>query len=853
MNGFTTIAIEGGRVDGDTRRVEGRRGDTLSPTEARLLAFLADRPGATVARGVLLREVWGLPDGSTSRTLFATIERLRRKLERDPKHPRHVVTIGRDGYAFRPADAPETPVPAAPPPPAADAEAFVGRGRERAWLDRALAAPHAVATLHGPGGVGKSRLAAEWLGDRPRWWVPLETASDAAEVRERVARALDVVVDPDPARAAARLGRVARDGLLVLDGADALAAEVGRLVAGFGPSGPRVLVTSRVPLGVPGEQVLALAPLDLGGSPSEAARLFLRAAARRRPGHRPTPDELAAIEALVAALDGLPLAIEVAASWAAVASVDELRARARALDRLPPDDDRPGRTVREAVARSWDQLDEGAREALRACVTFEGPFDAAAADAVLGDGARDALRRLADRSLVQVDDGAAPRFRVLLPIRAFVRDQGPDPAAAARHAAWFAARARASLARLEAGGSRADYAEVLAAQADVERAAEAADDDGAAACALALAAVFKDLGPVPRWLEVVERGLRRTGASAALRVRLHVSRAAALRYVGRAAEARPELVAAAALARAEAPDRRAAVAVAQGTLESQCGDAAAAEAHLREALDLARGAGDAHGEAVAHAELATVAWRRHDLVDAGRGYREALRGFRRLGATHPEAVYLGNLGVVELTAGRFALAEDALREALALHRRTGSVRFESATLSNLGLVAERRGRWAEARGWFEAALALAQRTGDARDEVITWLNLADLAVSEGRITEARRRLEAADPVLDGLGLTLQAVDAAMTWAAVHRVEGDREAATAAADRALALGARHGLPIAALRVRALRALLAADAGDGAGARAEAEALGRALDAAGLAREEVPELTRLRRELSPHAAG
>ncbi|MEZ4239161.1 MAG: winged helix-turn-helix domain-containing protein [Myxococcota bacterium] len=686
MNEFTTVSVERGRVDLRARTLGDQR---LSPTEARLLGFLAARPGEVVSKEALLEQVWQMPPDASPRTVFATIERLRRKVERDPRHPRHVVTVGRDGYSF-------VPLPAAPEAAPSD---LVGRDAEREQLRTWLAAPGARVTLRGPGGVGKSRLAREV--DGPVWFVPLEGADD---VLQAVARALQVVADPDPDRATARIARVARGGVLVLDGAERLVDAVAALVQRL--DGPRVLVTSRVALGVPGERVLTLAPL----ADDDAVALFLQRARLRRPGWSPDAEQAAQIRALVAALDGLPLAVEVAASWVAVLDPDAILARLTHVLARPSGP----RTVDDALWWSWDALDRDDQDGLLAAATFRSPFPAAAAEEVLGPDGLARLDALEARSLVRAD--GARRFELLHLVRAFAEARAAEAparvaAARARHAAYFAEIARALLEELERGGPRATHHAVAAVQADLEALLDAGTPEQAALAALALGVLHKDLGPVDRWLAVVERASARPGVPPALAVRLGLSRATALRYVGRASEAGPALEALRAAVEADAPDRRWALALGLGTLALQSGDLEAARAQL----EAARAGEDAFVAAAAEAELGTIAWRGHRLGEAAGRYRAALAAFRRLGARHAEAVYLGNLGVVDLSRGRTALAREAFTEALALQRALGSVRFEVQLLTNLGILALREGDAAQARARYAEAL-LAERSGDRRDE-----------------------------------------------------------------------------------------------------------------------------------------
>lgn len=850
VNGFTTVEFEAGTVDLELRTIEGRPDVRLTPMEARLLGYLAERPEQVVGKDQLLEHVWGLPPGSESRTVFATIERLRRKVERDPKCPRHLLTIGRSGYSFRPLE-PTEPEPE-PPPRAPAGRSFVGRERELKLLGAWLAEP-GVVTVHGPGGVGKTRLvdeAVRGLGSRPVWRCALESATSPAEVVERVARAVDVVVDPDLARAAGRIGRVSRDGVLFLDGVEGCADAVASLVAGFGAVRPRVVLTSRAPVGIPGERLLAVGPLSLDGARSEAVELFLAAAGRRRPGWSPDAGQLRAVVALVTALDGLPLAIEVAASWLALLEPSEILTRLHQVVRSTLGVERAG-TVEQAIAWSWDALSPADRAALGACSVFEERFTADAAEGVIGgDDAMNALGRLVERSLVHaVDAGGRRTFQLLNLVRGFVGTRvAPESLAGARirHAGWVAAAAERTA--FERSATRETYAAVGALQRDLEQVVRSGTGDQAAVCALALAAPYKDLGPVSSWLRVVSEALARDGVAAALRVRLLLSQATALRYCGRSAEVLPVIEVARRLSEAEAPELAGWVELSCGTYHFHCGDVGRGREHFDALLSLSRASGDSFGEGVALAELATVAWRAHRLDEAASNLRDALRLLRQVGARHAEAVYQGNLAVVELTRGRFELARESLLAVLALHRQLGSVRFECATLTNLGVVELRRGDPKTSRPYFEQAVALAQRTGDQRDEVTAVLNLCSVALAEGHPAEARRWLDHADPAVRGLGLELQTADAELAWAAVHRLEREPAAALAALARAEEIGRRAEIPTVWLRVAAERGLVALSTGDRAAAAGYLAEVERRLPENPSAEHEILQLPELRGALT-----
>ncbi|MCA9494192.1 MAG: winged helix-turn-helix domain-containing protein, partial [Myxococcales bacterium] len=312
--------VELGTVDLDTRCVVGTD-VKLSPTEARLLARLVSARGEPVDRDRLLVDVWGHRPGSESRTLFATIERLRKKIERDPRRPRHLLTVGGAGYAFRPLE--DEPVVAVAVPPAAAPpadDAFVGRARELQaigdWLRLANPGP---LTLRGPGGVGKTRLAREALARAPEGtttcFVDLSWCATFADVVEALGRAMDLPLGrQEPQRHLIRVARVlCRQGpcLVVLDNAESAPAVVADVLRHWPTEGPHHLVTSRVALGLSDERVLVVDPLPLpdGDGRSDATDLFDARSASRGG----SDGDRAAVAELVRFLEGTPLAIELAA------------------------------------------------------------------------------------------------------------------------------------------------------------------------------------------------------------------------------------------------------------------------------------------------------------------------------------------------------------------------------------------------------------------------------------------------------------------------------------------------------------------------------------------------------------
>lgn len=332
---------------------------------------------------------------------------------------------------------------------------FVGRSAETAALLGLLDAGRCV-TVVGPGGVGKTRLVAEAVRARPGpvHWVDLEGCRRPEDLLPAVAAATRVVETGRGDLLSAVRARLARPALVVLDGADEVIPSLrdlaGRLLGV--PAGPRLLLTSRVPLGTPYEDVLRLDPLPVAPG-GDAVRLFLERGARVDPGVREA-GHAPHVERVCRALDGLPLALELAASRLGALSVAELAThveRSTALLASPAAavGERHG-SLRAALEGSVAGLDQDAAGTLRRLAVFPAEFtaDAAGAVAVPSSDARaasDVSRLLLDlvaRSLVvRRASGAAggSRYRLLAPVRTWLREQPGPSDLAGRHAAWVLA------------------------------------------------------------------------------------------------------------------------------------------------------------------------------------------------------------------------------------------------------------------------------------------------------------------------------------------------------------------------------------------------------------------------------
>ena len=338
---------------------------------------------------------------------------------------------------------------------------LVGRESEIAALCERIATKRLIEIV-GPGGIGKTAVAvevgrrlatADGAGAGGVWLARLETAVTADDVVDTLIAALDV-----PGGEAAMFERLkSATGLVILDNCehvlDAAAALVGQLL----DAAPdlRVLCTTQVPLDIDGEVLVDLAPLPL----ADAVELFGQRAAAPRPGHGSGGEE--AVEDLCRSLDGLPLAIELAAARTRTLSVEEITRRLD--DRFPvlsdPTSRRPERrrALKATIRWSYELLFPDDQRGLWALATFAGGAPLAAVEYVLAAldvpvaAAMDVVGRLASRSLVIVDDDPASRsvrYRLLDSIRAYaleaLDEEGRTEHAVAAHAAWFETAAGSS-------------------------------------------------------------------------------------------------------------------------------------------------------------------------------------------------------------------------------------------------------------------------------------------------------------------------------------------------------------------------------------------------------------------------
>ena len=373
---------------------------------------------------------------------------------------------------------------------------FVGRETELARLAGLLGEVRLI-TLTGPGGTGKTRLAIEAAAalEHPPvdgvWFVPLASVRDPQDVAQTILSALGAIdrILPveglDPGGPAARLIDVLADQrlVLVLDNCEhvieAVATLADRVLAAA--PGVRIMATSREPLGITGETLcpvpaLGLPPEDAEPAVAEtypAIRLFAERAAAVRPGFVVDDGNVAQVLAVCRALDGAPLAIELAAARLRALTNDQVAGRLADRFRLLSTGSRAAlprhQTLRAIVDWSWELLDDRERRVLRRLSVFHGGATPDAAEEVTQDSV-DVLAALVDKSLVVAEGNGEVRYRLLETVRAYAAEklaveEGEEKAARDAHAAWYTAYAELGDPELR-GAAQTEWAKRLLAERD---------------------------------------------------------------------------------------------------------------------------------------------------------------------------------------------------------------------------------------------------------------------------------------------------------------------------------------------------------------------------------------------------
>ena len=795
-----TIPLADGLVDVG-QQVVHRRGRTthLTTREIELLVYLAANPQRTITREELLEAVWGHPPLASTEPVYSTIKRLRAKIDDGPH--RHIATVHGDGYRYEPASptAPTSPTAPSSPPastgsfasnPRRPGTRFVGRETERRAITAILADGARLVTLVGPGGVGKTRLALELAAassSRQRVvFVDLAEAKTRAEVLHTTARALDLSLDGGEAGLLMALPLTV--DLLVLDNAEQVAAEVAAL-AGSWLDATCLLVTSRVRLAVSGEHLVELGPLP----EDEAMALYLDRAALAVAGYELDASGLEALRELVRRLDGLPLAIELAAARVKTMPPAALLTRlpSSLLDLGLAPRDRPARhrTLREAIDWSFRLLSPREQELLTHSSVFSGGISLEAAEAVLGPDAVAGLEALCDRSLFRVTPPTSfdpsPRFEPWVAVHELAAERLTDPGPGRAHCRFFLEDALRWVEDLDRRGharARAHLELELDNLRAATRRALAMNLPGAEGLTLVLARVLTARGAIEEARSALEELIAGHPVSAAAWLAL----GEALDTLGReptlALEAARDLAAGETTAQ-NAAAQRALASAALGRALASRGDFAAAITHLHEARHLAETRAPAVLGRVRTA-LGEVFWRAGRVTEAEPELTGALALHQERGDLRLFAQTSATLCHVKRAAGQPAAAFEHLEAAIAGFETLADPIGRARTLIDKGLHLSRIGRQRDATLTLEEAGAEHARLGLVRGLEEVHLNLAEALLGLGEDERARREIRHAVAACRELGERLRLSVALELAGCAYLLGGDLASAEAAFEEAL---------------------------------------------------------------------
>jgi predicted ATPase/DNA-binding SARP family transcriptional activator len=599
-------------------------------------------------------------------------------------------------------------------------------------------------TLTGPGGVGKTRLAIEIArsvasaGAHGAVFVDLSHLSDPGLVAPTIAHALRLSVGGRMVEEALAEALAQDAPLLVLDNFEQL-TEAAPLLGSLLAASPetQLLVTSRAVLHLAGEHEFLVGPLALPALADDvdaarvapAVALFVARAQAAKRDFELSAENVADVVSLCAALDALPLAIELAAARVKILSPGELLERFGKRLELPAavaDAPERHRTLRAAIDSSYELLDDPERRLFARLSVFAGGWTLDAAEAVCsadGENMLPVLGSLADKSLVADTGGYERRFTMLQIVHEYAVERldasGEDEEVHRRHAAYFAGVAEEGEPELS-GPSQDVWAARLDAERDNFRAALAfALGSGDGLTALRLAGALRRLWQLHADLREGRAALE--AALAAAPVAPLVSRAKALNGLG--------------------------------VLAAEQGDIDAAEQAFEASLEVARELDDDERRMAALVNLGNIALFRQDFDRARDLYEEGAELASRLGSTFNAATTMHDLSLIELVLGDVGAAIERCEEALALARTGGTPQLVAACLRSLAAAVVIRGELDRAQSLVEESLSIVRRLNEPRAVAECLETAAGIAAAGGEGARAAALFGAAEAVLASIGAT----------------------------------------------------------------------------------------------------
>ncbi len=724
-----------------TGEAEERNQDYFGPTVNRVARLQAVGYGqqTLLSQAAAERTVPGLPDQ-------ASLEDLGLHRLKDLSAPEHIWNLRHP--VLPPEFAPLKTLDYLPTNLPAQVTSFIGRDTEMAEIKRLLG-PARLLTLAGSGGTGKTRLSLQVGADLVEeyangvWLAELAALTDPALVVQTVAAALNVREEPGrPVQET--LVEALRDQslLLVLDNCEHVLATAASLCDVLIKRCPRlkILASSREGLGVPGEQTYRIPSLGLLPVPldqlaslsfdvlrsSEAVRLFADRASLVKSDFRLTEANIAAVARLCARLDGIPLALELAAARVRAMPVEQIETRLHDRFRLLTGGARTllprQQTLRALIDWSYDLLSDPEKHLFCRLSVFSGGWTLEAAESVcIGDDIEDwevldLLTALVDKSLVVYDDlSGTARYRLLETVRQYAGDRllesGDGDTYRARHRDCYLALAEEAAAQMR-GSEQADWLTRL------ER--EAAN--------MRQALVFCQETP-----DGAEPGLRLSDFLQPFwQKRGHLS------------EGRDVLTALLAHPGAQEPTLlRASALNGAGAFAAIQGDLPAAQILMDQSLAVRRAVGDTRGVAQTLNNLGNLAQMQGDIDTAEACLTEASALNRSLGNQAQEATNLANLGRLAQMREDYPRARTFFEDALAIHRAQGNQQGIAIALNNLGSLNRQLENYADAEVCLRECMELYRTLGDRQNAAWALEGFAELAVAWNQTERAVRLFGAA--------------------------------------------------------------------------------------------------------------
>jgi predicted ATPase/DNA-binding CsgD family transcriptional regulator len=669
----------------------------------------------------------------------------------------------------------------------------VGREREMVEVERELAMTRLLA-ITGAGGSGKTRLALEVARDLLEaypdgvWLVELAPLSEEALVPKAVAEALEVPERPGEPLTDT-LAEVLRDRqlLLILDNCEHLLEATARLVDKLLDACPRlrIMATSREAIGVEGEirwLVPPLSVLEPQGTPSpeelegyESVRLFVKRARGRDPAFSLSPHNAVAVAEICWKLEGIPLAIELAAARIGTLSLEQIAERLGGALQLLTHGGRTAvprqRTLKRTLDWSYDLLSEDEKKLFGRLAVFSGGWTLEAAEEVGGGGhieqtdILDVLSGLVEKSLVvaeAIGEGGTVRYRLLEPVRQYAQEKleerGEGEEVRRRQAAFFLAFAEGVEPRLW-GPEDTMWLDRLEAELDNMRGALSWTlERGEAELALRLAGTlgmfwhaYGYYGEGRKWLEAALAKDDRASVASRLKglvalfwltyEQWDLDRADAVAQEAMELSAEAEIessIAASLLIMLAAP------AWVRGDYER-------AKELLEESLILSREADDKVKIAEALMQLGGTSWGPGDRVRAKEIYEEGIAVCREVGYTYRLPGFLLSLGYLLLLEGDYARGAALNEEAATLSRERGYKGSLHYALDNLGWVALLQEDHERARTFYEESLMVCKELGDRTVASDSLEGMACIAGAQGEALRAGRLFGAAQALREAVG------------------------------------------------------------------------------------------------------